>query len=69
MSDGGSDIIIKGGSVEIAFDEQTFHGQGGKYGNKDKKIVRVEVRDNNTNQTQHIDIPADGKCTIRITAR
>jgi hypothetical protein len=69
MSDTGSDIIIKGGSVEIAFDENTFSGQGGKYGNKDKKIVRVEVRDNNTNQTQAINIPADGKCTIRITTR
>lgn len=69
MSDSAGDIIIKGGSVEIAFDEQAFSGQGGKYGNKDKKIVRVEVRDNNTNQTQHIDIPADGKCTIRITTR
>jgi hypothetical protein len=69
MSDTGGDIIIKGGSVEIAFDGQTFSGKDGKYGNKDKKIVSVEVRDQNTNQTQHITVPADGKCTIRITTR
>ncbi len=69
MSDTGSDIIIKGGSVEIAFDGKTFSGKDGKYGNKDKKIVTVEVRDNNTNQTEQVNIPADGKCTIRITTR
>lgn len=48
---------------------KTFSGKDGKYGNKDKKIVSVEVRYNNTNQTQHVNIPADGKCTIRITTR
>lgn len=69
MSDSTGDIIIKGGSVEIAFDEKTFSGRGGQYGNKDKKIVGLEVRDQNTNQTQHVNIPADGKCTIRITIR
>ena len=69
MSDTGSDIIIRGGSVEIAFDEQAFPGNGGKYGNKNKKIVSVEIRDQNTNQTQRVNIPDDGKCTIRITTR
>ncbi len=68
-SPNGADIIIKGGSVEIAFDENTFSGQGGKYGNKDKKIVSVEVTDHNTNKAQTVTIPADGKCTIRITTR
>lgn len=69
MSNGGGDIIIKGSSVEITFDEQTFSGKGGKYGNKDKKIVSVEVTDHNTNKVQTVTIPADGKCTIRITTR
>jgi hypothetical protein len=68
MANGG-DIIIRGGSVEIAFDEQTFPGQGGKYGNKERKILSVEVTDDNTNQSQTINIPANGKCTIRITTR
>lgn len=65
----GDDIIIRGGSVEIEFGEQTFPGKGGKYGNKERKIVSVEVRDHNTSQTQHVNIPAEGRCTIRITTR
>jgi uncharacterized protein (DUF2345 family) len=69
MSNGGADIIIKGGSVEIEFNEQTFSGKGGKYSNKDKTIANVEVTDHNSNQTQRVNIPVDGKCTIRITTR
>ncbi len=65
----GEDIIIKGGSVEIEFNEQTFSGQGGKYSNKDKTIASVEVTDHNTNQMQRVNIPVDGRCTIRITTR
>jgi len=63
------DIIIKGGSVEIEFSEQSFPGQGGKHSNKDKRIVSVEVKDDNTNKTQAVTLPANGKCTIRITTR
>ena len=65
----GHDIIIRGGSVEIAFDEQTFPGKGGKYSNQDKSIASVEIKDHNTNQTQTVNIPVDGKCTIRITTK
>ena len=36
-SPNGADIIIKGGSVEIEFNEQTFSGKGGKYSNKDSQ--------------------------------
>lgn len=63
------DIIIKGGSVEIEFNEQSFPGQGGKHSNKDKRIVSVNITDHNTNQTQTVTLPANGKCTIRITTR
>lgn len=62
-------IIIKGGSVEIEFNEQSFPGQGGKHSNKDKRITGVEITDDNTNQTQTVTLPANGKCTIRITTR
>jgi hypothetical protein len=58
MSDSTGDIIIKGGSVEIALTNRLFPARAAS--NKDKKIVSVEVRDNNTSQTQHINIPADG---------
>ena len=68
-SPNGADIIIKGGSVEIEFNEQTFKGQGGKYSNKDKSIASVEITDHNSNKTQTVTIPANGKCTIRITTR
>lgn len=65
----GGDIIVKGGSVEIAFNEKTFPGNGGKYGNKERKIVALEVTDSDANQTQTVTIPSNGKCTIRITTK
>ncbi len=68
-SPNGGDIIIKGGSVEIEFNEQTFAGKGGKYSNKDKSIASIEVTDHNSNKTQHISIPVDGRCTVRITTK
>jgi hypothetical protein len=51
MSTPADDIIIKGGSVEIEFNERSFPGQDGKHSNKDKRIVSVNVADHNTNQT------------------
>ena len=62
-------IIIKGGSVDIQFNEQTFSGKGGKYSNKDRMIASVEVTDHNSNQMQRVNIPVDGKCTIKITTK
>lgn len=64
----GSDIIIKGGSVAIEFNEKTYTGKDGKYGNQQMKVGSVEVTDD-TGQVQTINIPANGKCTIRIAAR
>lgn len=61
------DIIIKGGSVEIMFDEQIFPRQGGKYGNKEKKIASVEVTDDITGRSQSVNLSAIGKCTIKIS--
>ena len=63
----GGDIIIKGGSVAIEFNESTYTGKDGKYGNQQKKIVSVEVTDDK-GQVQTINLP-NGKCTIRISAR
>ena len=65
----GGDIIIRGGSVEIEFNEQTFSGKGSKYSNKDKSIASVEIIDDNSNKTQTVTLPANGKCTVRITTR
>jgi hypothetical protein len=69
MASGDDDIIIKGGSVAIEFNESTHTGKGGKYGNQNKKIASVEVTDDNTGQAQTVSIPANGKCTIRISTR
>jgi hypothetical protein len=66
---GGGDIIIKGGSVELVFSEQMFSGQNGRYGNQHKKIASIEVRDDNTGDRQTVNIPENGKCTIRINTR
>ena len=62
----GTEVIIKGGSVEIEFSEQVFPGRGGRYGNKHRKIESVEVIDDGTGQVQTINIPASGKCTVRV---
>lgn len=62
-------IIIKGGSVAIDFNESTHAGRDGKYGNENKKIASVEVTDDNTGQVQTVNVPANGKCTIRISTR
>lgn len=69
MSQDSDVIVIKGGSVAIVFNEGTYTGKNGKYGNQHKQIVSVEVTDDNTKQTQTISIPADGKCTISINTR
>jgi len=69
METGDTPIIINGGSVSIEFDVNTFPNKGGKHSNDQKKIVSVEVTDDNTGQMQTITIPANGKCTIRITTR
>ncbi len=66
MSDGSGEIIIKGGSVEIEFDEGIYTGTDGKYNNPSRKIRSVEITDDNTGQVQKISVPANGKCTIRI---
>lgn len=63
----GSDIIIKGGSVAIEFDESVYAGKDGRYGNQHKKIASVEVTDD-TGHVQIVNVPANGKCTIRVSA-
>ncbi len=48
----GSDIIIKGGSVDIDYDESLYPKEPGKPRNHksyDKKIIRVTVKDEDGN--------------------
>jgi hypothetical protein len=46
MGDTGSDIIIKGGSVELSYDEPTYpqdNGDPKAHKNANKKITRVTI--------------------------
>ena len=41
----GSDIIIRGGSVELEYDSNVYKGAGRIHKNPDEKLTRIEVRD------------------------
>jgi hypothetical protein len=66
MSQQDPPIIISGGSVEITFDEAMYTGGNGRYKNEHRKIASVEVVDDDTGQVQTVQVPANGKCTVRI---
>jgi len=59
-------IISGGGSVHIEFDHTIFEGSNGRHSHKQKKIMRVEITDNNTGQVHQFTAPDNGNCTIRI---
>jgi hypothetical protein len=60
-------ITIKGGSVEIDFDDNVFPPSSGKkHYNSAKKITSVAITDDNTNQVTTCVVPSNGKCTITI---
>jgi len=62
-------VIVTGGSVNISFDETVYPGNGlhgGNFSNGNKRITYVEIRDDNTNQTQTVNAPTNGKCTVTI---
>ena len=47
-SDGTGDIIIKGGSVEVTFDSTGYtSAPGSKHEDKNKKITKIVVHDDN----------------------
>ena len=66
----GNPIIIKGGeSVTVLLSKDTFPQDSAnpeKHYSADRKITRVTVTDDNTNQVISCPIPANGKCTISI---
>jgi len=68
MAPNGADIIIKGGSVAIEFNETTFTGKDGKYSNQHRRIASVEITDD-SGHVQTINVSANGKCIIKISTR
>lgn len=65
-------VIVTGGvtdSVQISFDDNVFSSDslsGGSFAASGKRITSVVVKDDNTNQTQTINAPSNGKCTVTI---
>ena len=59
-SPNGADIIIKGGSVEIEFNEQTFSGKGGKYSNKTNQSRALRSQTRTATRRRPVTLPANG---------
>jgi hypothetical protein len=66
----GGDIIIKGGSVQLQFDDQIFpgeHGNPGHHENLNRRITRVVITgDVNFDSGDH---PQGLKCTITASSK
>jgi hypothetical protein len=69
MSNGEPIIIKGGGSIAIEFNESHYTGNDGRYYSPDATIVSVEVTDDDTGQTQSVNVPASGKFTIKVNTR
>lgn len=64
----GTEIIIKGGSVEVEFDPNTYPqdpGNGRKHGNPNKRITRVVITGDIAFDSG--DRPGGLKCEIKAT--
>ena len=69
MSNGNPIIIKGGGSIEVLLSKDTFPQDSvnpEKHYCADRRISRVTITDDNTNQLISCPIPANGKCTISI---
>jgi hypothetical protein len=66
MSNGDPIIIKGGGSIAIQFNGTTYTGADGRYYSAHSKIVSVEITDDETGQTQTVEVPVSGKCTVKI---
>jgi hypothetical protein len=66
----GNPIIIKGGeSITVLLSKDTFPQDSvdsEKHHCEDRRIVRVMITDDNTQQSNSCEIPENGKCTISI---
>ena len=59
-------VIITGGSVTIRFSKEKFPGGNGHHTTEERRIVSIDITDDNTGETQTIAAPANGKCTVTI---
>jgi hypothetical protein len=71
MGDTGSDIIIKGGSVDLSYDEATYpknNGDPKSHKNPNKKITRVTIENGGLSYDSG-DHPGGLTCTIKVTCK
>jgi hypothetical protein len=65
-------VIITGGSVKVEFNPTAYPPDtsgAGKFRNANLTVESIDIRDDNTGQTQTILAPTNGKCTITIHTR
>jgi hypothetical protein len=70
MSDGGGDIIIKGGSVDLLYDESVYEKDPSdpkSHKNSTRKITRVVITGDITYDSG--DHPEGLRCTITTTSK
>ena len=73
MGDGGGDIIIKGGSVDLQFDDTLYKKNPGdpkKHENATRKITRIVVLDDKGGEVFNSgDYPGGLKWTVTVTTK
>lgn len=72
MGDTGSDIIIKGTSVTLEFDETVYRKQNGdpkKYKNETRKITRIQVLDDTGAERFVIEDNAGLRWTVNVITK
>jgi hypothetical protein len=69
-SNGSGDIIIKGGSVQVQFDDAGYTRNGSKHDNPNKKITRIVVVDENgVEKLNSGDSQGGLRWTVTVTTR
>jgi hypothetical protein len=62
-------VIVVGGSLRIEFNPTAYTpdlARPGNFTNAARRITSVDIRDDNTGNTESCQIPENGKCTITI---
>ena len=69
-SNGSGDIIIKGASVHVQFDDAGYTKNGSKHDHQNKKITKIVVVDENgVEKLNSGDSPGGLKWTVTVTTR
>ena len=69
-SNGSGDIIIKGGSVQVQFDDAGYTKNGSKHDSPNKKITKIVVVDENgVVKCNSGDTPGGLKWTVTVSTR